>query len=57
MTLSVKKIACAVCLALQALWSFPALAAGPTLTVKVISEAGAQRPPQWLGAYASRAID
>jgi hypothetical protein len=46
MTLSVKKIACAVCLALQALWSFPALAAGPTLTVKVISEAGAQRPPQ-----------
>jgi glc operon protein GlcG len=40
MTLSVKKIACAVCLALS---SFPALAVDPTLTVKVISEAGAQR--------------
>jgi glc operon protein GlcG len=43
MTLSVKKIACALCLALQAFWTFPALAADPTLTVKVISEAGAQR--------------
>jgi glc operon protein GlcG len=43
MTISVKKIACTACLALQALWSFPALAEDPTVTVKVISEAGAQR--------------
>jgi glc operon protein GlcG len=43
MTLSVKKIACTVCLALQSLWSFPALALDSTVNVKVISEAGAQR--------------
>jgi glc operon protein GlcG len=42
MTLSAKKIACTLCLTLQTLWSFPALAADPTVTLKVISEAGAQ---------------
>jgi glc operon protein GlcG len=43
MTLSVKKIACAVCLTLQSFWSFPALALDSTVTIKVINEAGAQR--------------
>jgi glc operon protein GlcG len=43
MTFFAKKIACAVCLTLQSFWSFPALAVDPTVTVKVISEAGAQR--------------
>jgi glc operon protein GlcG len=43
MTSSAKKMACAVCLALQTFWGFPALAADPTVTVKVISEAGAKR--------------
>jgi glc operon protein GlcG len=43
MTISVKKIACTLCLALPALWSVPALAEDPTLPLKVISEAGAQR--------------
>jgi glc operon protein GlcG len=38
----VKKFACTLCLALPAFWGFPALAADPTVTVKVISEAGAQ---------------
>jgi glc operon protein GlcG len=42
MTSSAKKITCTVCLALQALWTFPALAADPTVSIKVISEAGAQ---------------
>jgi glc operon protein GlcG len=42
MTSSAKKITCAVCLALQTFWGYPALAVDPTVTVKVISEAGAQ---------------
>jgi glc operon protein GlcG len=42
MTSSATKRACAVCLALQTFWGFPARAADPTVTVKVISEGGAQ---------------
>ncbi len=43
MTSSATKIACTLCLLLPPLWSLPALAADPTVTLKVISEAGAQR--------------
>lgn len=43
MTFSVNKIACTLCLTLPILWSLPALAQAPTVPLKVISEAGAQR--------------
>ena len=43
MTLSMKKLASSACLLLLAFCVFPARAVDPTLTLKVISEAGAQR--------------
>ena len=43
MTLYVKKIAYSVCLVFQVFWGVRVWATDPTLTVKVISEAGAQQ--------------
>ena len=42
MTLSMKKIACTLCLTLPALWTSTALAVDPIVNLKVISESGAQ---------------
>jgi len=43
MTLYVKKIAYSVCLVFQVFWGVRVWATNPTVTVKVISEAGAQQ--------------